>query len=89
MRTLFEKIGILNLRYEKLRDDNEFNVFSLLRNRNDEVNLHSRFIFELLNPKGSHRFQTIFLELFLETLQINDFYLTGVNVKKRPQILIF
>ncbi len=82
MRTLFEKIGILNLRYEKLRDDNEFNVFSLLRNRYDEVNLHSRFIFELLNPKGSHRLKTLFLELFLETLQINNFDLTGVNVRK-------
>jgi len=82
MEILLEKVGILNLRYEKLRNENEFNIFTLLRNYNDEVNLHSRFIYELLNPNGTHRQENEFLASFLETLEIEDFDLSGIQVFK-------
>lgn len=43
-----------------------FNIFRLLRKETDEVNLHSRFLAELLNPKGSHGMGDAYLRLFLE-----------------------
>lgn len=47
-----------------------FNIFSLLLKSGDEVNLHSKFIYELLNIQGSHHQGTLFLDLFLEELKI-------------------
>ena len=44
----------------------KFNIFSILRKSSDEVNLHSKFIYELLNPNGSHQQGDIFLNLFIE-----------------------
>lgn len=44
----------------------QFNIFSLLRAETKEVQTHSRFIGELLNPNGKHAQGTIFLNLFLE-----------------------
>ena len=32
-----------------------FNIFSILKMRRKEVETHSRFIYELLNPNGSHK----------------------------------
>lgn len=43
-----------------------FNVFSILGMEKKENETHSAFIFELLNPKGSHLMGAIFLELFLK-----------------------
>lgn len=45
-----------------------FNIFSILRARRDEVNTHSRFIFELLNPNGSHGEKGKFSELLVKTI---------------------
>ncbi len=42
-----------------------FNVFRVLRMEGDEVRLHSRFIAELLDPRGSHGQGSAFLEMFL------------------------
>ena len=41
-----------------------FNVFRLLGVERDEVRLHSRFIAELLDPRGSHGEGSAFLEMF-------------------------
>ncbi|UXI04685.1 PD-(D/E)XK nuclease family protein [Photobacterium sp. TY1-4] len=54
-----------------------FNLFSVLRGSTDEVRLHSRFIAELLDPKGSHNMGRRFLQHFLETLKIDDFDMQG------------
>ena len=43
-------------------------IIEILRKRNDEVNLHSKFISELLSPKGSHGQGVVFLKLFLNYL---------------------
>ena len=65
LQTLLNKIGVILLRQELLKPvDNKFNIFKLLRPAHDEVNLHSRFLYELLNPKGSHGLGTTFLRLF-------------------------
>lgn len=46
-----------------------FNLFSVLRLETKEDKTHSAFLAELLNPKGSHKMGTVFLELFLQTIK--------------------
>lgn len=50
-----------------------FNIFKLLKVEASEVRLHSTFIAELLNTRGSHGFKNAFLDLFLTQLGITDF----------------
>jgi hypothetical protein len=68
---LLEKLGTINYKYSLLKEKDRFNVFEILRKKHDEVHLHSRFIAELLNPKGTHEQGKVFLELFVEMLQNN------------------
>lgn len=58
------------MKYEKLNenDSDKFNIFSILLKSSDEVNLHSKFIYELLNPNGSHQQNNIFLNLFIQEI---------------------
>jgi hypothetical protein len=57
-----------------------FNLFTILGLETKEVTTHSRFIAELLNPKGSHGRGEKFLELFLEVAGIKDFDAKGARV---------
>lgn len=43
----------------------EFNVFDLLGVTRDEVRTHSAMLGELLNPRGSHGQETLFLDSFI------------------------
>ncbi len=68
IKQLLQSTGSIIEKHEKiarLKGEN-FNVFRLLGVEDNEVKLHSRFIFELLNPKGSHDQGTVFLKMFLE-----------------------
>jgi len=51
---------------QQLIKGGNFNICSLLRKNNDEVNLHSKFIYELINPYGSHEQGNKFLNLFIK-----------------------
>jgi hypothetical protein len=67
---LIKQIELIDYKYKKINEislDN-FNIFSILRDDRDEVHLHSKFLYEILNPKGSHNQQDIFLKLFLEDI---------------------
>lgn len=68
--TLFlaEKIHAKNKEIEKIKGEN-FNVFSILKLKENEVRTHSAFIAELLDPKGSHNLNDTFLLLFLDLLR--------------------
>jgi hypothetical protein len=68
---LLKKLEIINLKYSAQYKEANFNVFSILRNDHDEVHLHSAFIAELLNPKGSHGCGCTFLEHFLQEVDID------------------
>ncbi|MGB3343088.1 MAG: PD-(D/E)XK nuclease family protein [Aequorivita sp.] len=45
-----------------------FNIFSILNLEENEDRTHSKFIAELLNPKGSHLMGDVFLKAFLEKI---------------------
>jgi gas vesicle protein len=47
----------------------DFNIFNLLKMTTNEVRTHSAFIAELLNPKGSHYMDDVFLKLFIEIIK--------------------
>jgi len=79
---LLKKIEIIRFKYEKLYQADNFNIFSILRNEDDEVNLHSAFLFELLNPKSKHNHGIEFLKLFINEIGIHDFEFKDVIVKK-------
>lgn len=49
-----------------------FNIFTILRDENEEVMLHSKFLFELLNPRGAHNKGQLYLSLFLDDLNKNN-----------------
>ena len=72
---LLQRASLIRWKHaDALRDPRyQFNVFAILREPHDEVNLHSRFIAELLDPNGSHCQGDAFLRLFLQLLEIDDF----------------
>jgi len=72
LETLFSQLQILELKYQKIEEHaiNTFNIFSILRKADDEVHLHSRFLYELLNPQGSHQQGDRFLKLFIREIGI-------------------
>ena len=82
MQTLLEKIGIINLKYNLIEDESKFNIFSILRNSSDEVHLHSRFIYELLSPNGSHNKGKLFLDSFLTVMGIDNFNTENVSITR-------
>lgn len=62
----------------KKKIDEGINDYCLLASvlpTNDEVRLHSRFIYSMINPAGLHYHGNIFLKLFLEQLpsELHDF----------------
>lgn len=62
---------------QKHRGLNDYNIFTSLLKASDEVRLHSRFIFSLLNPEGDHYQGTLFLEKFIEAIGLSEF---GLNI---------
>lgn len=55
---------------KKREEGDFFNVFNTIGLWSEEVRLHSSFIAELLNPKGSHGLAQLFLQAFLEEIKL-------------------
>ena len=51
---------------EEWKRGEKFNIFNILNLSQDETKLHTPFIAELLNPKGSHGMNDAFLREFIE-----------------------
>ena len=59
----------------------KFNIFSILKMERLEVHTHSAFIYELINPNGTHFQDNKYLEIFIaEVLNIKDFDYKNVKV---------
>lgn len=56
---------------EELKRGEKFNIFSVLNLSQDETRLHTPFIAELLNPKGSHGMKDAFLREFIKISDID------------------
>lgn len=70
LNTLLNEVSILRAEYEIISasDASHFNIFSILRREHEEVALHSRFIYELLNPQGDHKMKSFFLSELLRCI---------------------
>lgn len=77
--SLYGKINTIE-EIEKHRGT-KFNIFSILGMERREVDTHSYFIYELINPNGTHFQGNKYLKIFIESvLNIKDFELKGVKV---------
>ncbi len=78
---LFDKFKelIKKQNLQKQRGLNNYNLLTTVLKKHDEVNLHSKMIYSLINPKGEHFQDTLFLEKFVETLNVKDF---NINIEK-------
>ncbi len=84
---LLQQVVNINRHYAELaqHEKSAFNIFSILRQEDDEVNLHSRFLFELLNPQGTHEMGAAFLTRFLAQLDLDGFDVTTATVQREHQ----
>ncbi len=64
----------------KQRGFNDFNPLTIVRKYNDEVYLHSAMIGAFLNPNAKHYQNSLFLDTFLQVVDI-DFYI-DVSISK-------
>ena len=82
LQNVLDKLDVVRIRQELTRPSDKFNIFRILRSESDEVNLHSRFLFELLNPNGSHGLGDAFLRLFIKECQLQDLNYGNVKVMR-------
>lgn len=62
-----DKLKLIHEKYFNFQEQDNFNIFKVMFNESDEVNLHSKFLYELL--VGTKLSQEFF-RLFLETLDL-------------------
>ena len=67
------EVSQINKKFEEEldKDGSRFNIFSILNLTSNEVRLHTRFIGELLNTKGTHTYDKSFLDSFVKILKAN------------------
>lgn len=66
------------IKLRKKRGLHDYNIFTALLKENDEVRLHSRFLYSLLNTEGRHCQDDLFLQLFLKNIGEQDW----INTKE-------
>jgi hypothetical protein len=70
-KNLLTQVNAISKHYNKIEylTGGGFNIFRILKLQTSEVRLHSSFLAELLNPKGTHGQKDIFLKIFVENYQ--------------------
>lgn len=58
----------------KKRGNNDYNPLKAVQSENDEVNMHSGFLVSLLDTRGEHYQDDLFLKLFLQTLGLENWF---------------
>lgn len=88
VKQLLEKINVITRHHKELirLSGENFNLFKILGLVSDEVKVHSAFIAELLNPKGSHGQDDIFLKLFLNHFCIKEFDTASAKIEVEKSI---
>ena len=80
LQHLLDKMSLIKLRQGILQEEDNFNIFRILREGHEEVSVHSRFLFELLNPKGSHGMGDVFLQHFFRICELPTLSADTVSV---------
>lgn len=69
----------------KKRGNNDYNPLKAVQNLYDEVNMHSGFIYSLLDTNGEHYQDDLFLSLFLEVLGLKKWFDSTTNAQVRKE----
>jgi len=79
---LINQINEISCKYEEISkiSGENFNIFRVIELTSEEVRLHSKFLAELLNPKGSHGQGNKFLNLFAQQFDIKNINSEQVKV---------
>ncbi|MDD2233766.1 MAG: PD-(D/E)XK nuclease family protein [Desulfitobacteriaceae bacterium] len=77
---LLEKVSKAIIQYnaQKERTGADYNIFSVLDVERKEVGTHSRILFSLMSPNGTHRQKDKYLKLFLREIDV------PLPLRKRP-----
>jgi hypothetical protein len=89
MKNSINQLKVIYEKHEELQKQTgeKFNIFSILNMERLEVRTHSAFLYEFLNPKGSHYQGTEYLKLFIEiVLDIEDFSFENIIVDRERDI---
>ncbi|CAM3855564.1 PD-(D/E)XK nuclease family protein [Mucilaginibacter galii] len=80
LQSLLSQINAILTAYNKVikNSSENYNIFKVLNLQTDEVKLHSLFLAELLNPKGSHNKGNLFLKCFIEVVFTDN---TPINIE--------
>lgn len=67
---LLMKLKVLSEKYDEIykKTGGYFNIFTVLNVERNEVDTHSRFIYDFLNPEGSHCIGNNYLKLFVDNV---------------------
>ncbi len=86
LKLLLERFREFNIEIEarKKRGQNDFNPLLCVQKLDDEVNMHSGFLYALLNTNGEHYQDDLFLKLFLDSVGLKEWFgsTSGAEVYK-------
>jgi len=66
---------------QKLRGLNDYNLLTAVLKASDEVKLHSRFIYSMINNKGVHYQSTLFLDHFIKDVLESDIHFKDQKIE--------
>lgn len=74
----------IDIEARKKRGQNDFNPLLCVQKLDDEVNMHSGFLYALLNPYGEHYQDDLFLKLFVKSIGLQEWFgsTSGTRVYK-------
>lgn len=82
----FESVkDFLTKENERKKRDNDYNPLLVIRSVGDEVRLHSRMLHSLLDPLGKHYQGALFLEPFLEKLDLAGWFVDIYKARVRAE----
>lgn len=87
MEKFFNEFQLELQAYEKEEEErqkrglHDYNIFTVLFRENDEVRLHSAFLYSLLNPNALHYQDELFLSKFIDTIGLSEFGLVCKEAK--------
>lgn len=79
----FKDLGELKSKQDlrKKQGINDYNILTSVLPEHDEVRLHSRMIASFLDSQGEHYQDSLFFDLFMETLGLADFGIDSANLE--------
>lgn len=83
IKSIINRAATISKHYGKISEitGDNYNIFRILKVDTSEVRLHSAFIANLLDIKGSHGQGDIFLSIFINTFGIKDFDTTKARTR--------